>query len=338
MAVKTAKQIEEERAAQLQGQEASAAAEMATRAQAPEEVEEQTAGGETASSDEEIGLWDEMLQEEEVTTSQSDIEEEPDDSDEATIETAETTDTDDTSKEGESAEEEAAQVETSTIAETQEGEVEVAAQPEQTTEDTRSPEEVKAEVEKAREGAKTKLAEQFKLTEAQEAALLENPNEVLPQMVADVYLDLFDNLVRTMQSQVPIMMQQTMQAQEQKKANEQKFFDAWPQLNMSKYMPTINRIADNYRNMNPNADPEEAVKEIGAQAWVALRLPLDELIKHTEGYVPQQQQASNNVTEFSGGRKPSGPGKASEAQNTPRAKPKNEFEQMADEFLLEDEM
>lgn len=339
MTVKTAKQLEEDRTAQLSEQERQAAEQMAAQARG---AEEDTSIVEDSTQDEELGIWDELSRDEDEPLTDT-SEEEPDASSEETATSEEGEEVDSTSEEeGKETETDEQVTETSEELETgkkegeEETEVEIPETPQETPEETRSPEQVREELQKAREQARTNLTEQFKLTEEQEELLRDSPNEVLPQLAADMYLNIFDDVVKVVEAQVPLMMQRHMQMEQQKKANEQRFFRAWPQLAKPEYMQTINRIADNYRNMHPNADPEEAVKEIGAQAWIALRLPLDELARHAEGS-PQEQEVVDKVTSINSGRKPSGPGKAADANLNRNPKPLNEFEAMSEEFLMEDE-
>lgn len=341
MSVKTAKQIEEERAGQVEQQDREAQEAMAARAQGNDEEVNTANENEVGSDDAELGVWSNLLEEEDEDTSTVDnLQEEPDDTGEETDAGKEGEEVSSTSEEeGEEAKPDEQVADTSEKPDTgEEEEVEVPVAPEQqASEDVRSPEQVREELQKARENAREKLQEQFKLTEEQEDEFRESPNNVLPQMAAELYLNLFDDMVKVIQTQVPMMMEQTTRMQEQKKANEQKFFRAWPQLAKPEYMDTINRIADNYRNMHPNADPEEAVKEIGAQAWIALRLPLDELARHAEG-AEEEQEVVDKVTSINSGRKPSGPGKAAQANLETNTTPRNEYERLADELLFEDDM
>lgn len=221
------------------------------------------------------------------------------------------------------------------VAETpEEPEVEIPPVEDTQPEVTQTPEEVQAAVTKAREDARSKLTEQFKLTEEQADNLISDPNTVLPQLAADLYLDLFDSMMQGLQTQVPAMIQNYQRQQEVRQAADKAFYGAWPQLAKPEYRQVIDRIASTYQQLNPTADAEKAVKEIGAQAWVALRLPIDELVRITNAgqetvETPPATPPANvsHIPANSGGTRIETP------------KPElNEFGELAEEFLIEDKL
>lgn len=197
---------------------------------------------------------------------------------------------------------------------------------------TKSPEERAAEFAELRRGAEEELVKTFQLTEEQADNLIENPNEVLPQMMAKLYLDSYASIIQAVQANIPQMIQATMAQTQVEKTAETQFYSEWPQLNKPEYQDTLRRVADSYRVANPKATAEQFIKEVGAQGWVALRLPLDELVAHTSG----KKVASPRLLP-SGGRAPASPGNASLTGQAPVRRPLNEFEQMAEELLLEDD-
>jgi len=196
--------------------------------------------------------------------------------------------------------------------------------------DTRTPEEVTAEITKARETAHEKLIEQFKMTEEQEEAFSTDPGTVLAKMAADLYLDLYDSMMGSIQKQMPSYVAALLQAQNVKQSQEQAFFKAWPKLAKSEYRATIDRIADTYKTQNPKASNEDAIREIGAQAWVALRLPLDELLAVTQPKLKHGDDTPTSTVEHM----PAGTGAA--RGNEPAPRRLNEYEQLAEEFISDD--
>lgn len=203
---------------------------------------------------------------------------------------------------------------------------------EETAAETRPAEEIETELKKAREVAQEQLTEQFKLTEEQAERLVSDPNKVLPQMAAKLYLDLFDSMMQGLQSRVPAMIQQHLRQQEARQQADKAFYGAWPQLAKPEYRPVIDRIAATYQQLNPNADAERAIKEIGAQAWVALRLPIDELVRITgggeEAAAQQPSPPPANVSHI--------PANSGGARQEPPKPQLNEFGELAEEFLVED--
>lgn len=203
--------------------------------------------------------------------------------------------------------------------------------PEEPQPEQLSPEDLQAQ----REQARAELAERFKLSDEQAEALLMNPNEVLPQLVADVFLDVYDQVVGAIQAKLPEVVSGILEQQRVLNEERESFFREWPELAKDEYQPVIQRIKEAYWQMNPKASREQAVKEIGAQAWVALRLPLDGLLKRAgaadEALGQGQQEVQNPPP-----RQPAATGGGQ--FEPPRERPKNEFEQLAEELLYEDQL
>lgn len=135
----------------------------------------------------------------------------------------------------------------------------------------------------------------------------ETLQELLPQMAAEMYLDLFEGIWSTMTSQLPNLVQGQLQVGKDEQSKKDVFYGAWPQLNKPEYEDTINRVASSYRSLYPSASRDEFIKEVGAQAWVALRLPIGELVALTGGTVesPSSQPAvSSHQPANPGGSKP----------------------------------
>ncbi len=233
-----------------------------------------------------------------------------------------------TTAEGEEVESEVAEDLAETETETEE-EVVIDEAPEATPEVTQ--EEYNEQVQSAREKATEELVTKFQLTEDQADDLVSDPNSVLPQLLANMYLDLFTNVMQGMHSQLPNMIQGVVSTTERESKQKNAFFTAWPQLNKAEHMKTVKRVGDNYSALNPKASRDDFIREVGAQAWVALRLPIEELLAHTGG--GQAITQAENVTQL---RSPASPGNATKAGVAPVKAVGNSFEMLADEFLDDD--
>jgi hypothetical protein len=201
-------------------------------------------------------------------------------------------------------------------------------------EDKRSAEEVKTAMDKARGEARESLVNAFKLTETQVEEFREDPNSVLPQLAADLYLDIYNNVMQSVSQNIPGMVTGVFAQQNAQKAHEQAFYNAWPQLAKAEYMDTVNRIADNYHALNPNADAATAIQEIGAQTWVTLRLPMDKLMEHTQATNVPVVPAQTPTPSVS--RIPANAGSVPNAAKAPASPALNSFEQLAEEFIDDD--
>ena len=197
-------------------------------------------------------------------------------------------------------------------------------------EDTRTPEQVAEEVKKARESARENLVEQFKMTEEQEEDFAQDPGKFLSNLAADLYLDLYDSMMTGIQKQMPTLVAMTMNQQTARQTAENRFFEAWPQLAKPQYRKTIDRISDSYHATNKGAPAEDAIREIGAQAWVALKLPLDELLALTQA--PEKPTSPEPEVQLQ--HVPAGTGAA--RGNSPAPVQLNDYEQLAEEFITED--
>jgi hypothetical protein len=172
--------------------------------------------------------------------------------------------------------------------------------------------------------------EQFKMTEEQEEEFAQDPGKFLSSLAADLYLDLYDSMVTGIQGQMPQLVASAMYTQNARGKAEQSFFKAWPQLAKPEYRQTIDRISETYRMNNKTASADEAIREIGAQAWVALKLPLDQLLALTQ--TPPPTPAPEPTAQVQ--HVPAGTGAA--RGNEPAPVRLNDFEQLAEEFIHDD--
>lgn len=316
--VVTKKQAEQQHVATVQGDEVAAAEAMAREAR--ERAEEDTTVVEETTN-EETSDWDDLLED--------DVEEDEVPEDLAVEEEAEVA-TEEVPEEVVETTEEVPAEETAEV-ETEIPEVEIPT--EEVSTDTRTPEQVKQEIAEAREMARDKLVDSFQLTEEQTELFAEDPGAVLANLAADLYLDIFDSVSNGLRSQMPGMLQGLMQQQKAQAAHEQSFYGAWPQLAKAEYKPTIDRITAAFRQQNPNIDSATAVQEIGAQAWVALRLPLEGLVEHTRAHPDEpaqvQQVRPNHV--------PASAGNTTQNARAPAQPKMNEFEQLAAELIDDDD-
>ena len=182
----------------------------------------------------------------------------------------------------------------------------------------------------ARVAATTELAGKFKLSDEQVEKWATAPNEVIPEMLANMYVNIYESIMGGMLQQLPTMISSSVQQSTVQEKAETQFYDAWPQL--AKHKAIVERIAANYGTVNPGMSLEDSIKEIGAQAWVAARLPLDELIAHTA----PAADAPAPPPPAPKGRVPASAGNVANAGNPKPAPALNDFELLADELINDD--
>lgn len=117
------------------------------------------------------------------------------------------------------------------------------------------------------------VAGRYSLSEEQADQLSTNPNKVLPQMVGELYADIYDAVVSTMRTQIPGMIQQFSTYREQVSEGENAFFTRWPELKKKpEYSQDVQTIAATYRQLNPHVSREQFIEEVGAMAMWKLGL------------------------------------------------------------------
>jgi hypothetical protein len=178
-------------------------------------------------------------------------------------------------------------------------------------------EEVKADIQQKRETALAQLKEHFKLTEEQATQLLTAPQEVLPDIMAKLYMDVYDSVVHGMSGQLPTIIKSVTYQEQQRQAGRKMFYDSWPKLDPVKHGNVVGKYAQMYSSMHPNATAEEVIRDVGTQVMFALKIPVD---------APQQQQEVQQASQAHAFR-PAGSGRQAGSAGVSD----NIFTQMAEE-------
>lgn len=153
------------------------------------------------------------------------------------------------------------------------------------------------------------------------------PNKVIARLMSRVYLDSVTAAINQITGSFPRLVSLTLEQNERDKANENVFFDRWPQLKGKDDL--VRRIGANYRVQNQSATVEQFVNEVGAAAMVALRLD------------PNPNANANGNGQVNGNANANKPANFVPAVNTPTPLPAkqpntNVFAQLNDEFEQED--
>jgi hypothetical protein len=144
-------------------------------------------------------------------------------------------------------------------------------------------EEIEAMRRKEREDAEQQLAQVFAtaLTAEDAEALRIEPEKVLPKLLARAGVAMYQAASHSVMRTVPTIVEQERMARVAADDARQKFYDAWPQLEKPEYRETVERTVVAYRQMYPNVPLEQAVREAGAMAVVALRLPPEASVRES---------------------------------------------------------
>lgn len=127
-----------------------------------------------------------------------------------------------------------------------------------------------------RTGAEDALAKGHYLLDEKTVEALEDPEnaaKVIPTIMARVYLDAVTASVGHVLAALPGLITQMNEVQRQSDKTEKAFFEAWPQL--VKHRPDIIRLGTMYRQVFPNASETDFIREVGPQAIIALKIPME---------------------------------------------------------------
>jgi len=178
------------------------------------------------------------------------------------------------------------------------------------------------DLQESRKQAMAELERRYALTEEDANAIISEPEKVLPRFFSRLYVDIFENVVNSLYSQMPQMVSSVNERTAAQTKDETDFYDAWPALKDPKYGDFILRAGQMYRQLNPAASKEQFIQEVGAQAMFALRLP-------TESAPPAQEPpAAPPYTPPRSGPTPPPIG---------TKPPVNTYVEMAEEFLKDGE-
>lgn len=123
---------------------------------------------------------------------------------------------------------------------------------------------------KQREDMLANLVQSYAMTEDEGVELLRAPETVLPKLAAQVQMNVMEQVIQQVAHMLPQFIDGHLGQQKASTDNKKAFYEAWPDLNKPEYNDTLTRIAVTYRQQNPTATKEKAIKEIGAIAAITL--------------------------------------------------------------------
>lgn len=130
-----------------------------------------------------------------------------------------------------------------------------------------------AEVAQRREAYVGELVKTYALSEEDAQKALMQPEEVLPKLAANLHANVVSEVIRHVQAAMPTWINNaTSQSSVEVKARND-FFSANPDLNKPEYEQAVLTAGKLFRQLNPKAKPDEAIKAIGRLTRVSLGLP-----------------------------------------------------------------
>jgi hypothetical protein len=169
------------------------------------------------------------------------------------------------------------------------------------------------------------LSKSYELSDDDVVLLASEPEKVFPKLAAKLHVEVLEAAVNGIMSQVPGVVARELDRQRMVIQSKNAFFSRWPQL--AAHEQAVQKVATMYRQMNPTTPMEQAIEEIGLQASVMLRLPV-------EGLPGTQVQNPAPVTPGI----PPAPAQQAAARTAAPQKTSNAFSQLADEFIQDEEI
>jgi hypothetical protein len=189
----------------------------------------------------------------------------------------------------------------------------------------RTAEEERAEREKRRNEYHENLVKLYEISKEDAEALDLTPAAVLPKLAANMHIHMVESVIPAIMQQIPRVIENVMLQRTQRDENEKQFYSAFPQIDRSNaiHRQTVERLLGNYLSLNPAADRQTAIREVGAAAMVALRIPYESPGTEPPPAAPPQPTST-----------PAVPGGGS--GSPPRPRTPGLFEQLTEEFSQED--
>lgn len=221
------------------------------------------------------------------------------------------------------------------------GEEEVAISPiqmpgESAAVETLSEEEQQSRAEEARAAratAEQKIAEAYRegITDEENDLLLTDPREGLSRLAARLFMDVQEATIRNVVHSFPHMLSGHLSQEQQKLKDAEQFYNKWPKLRTKEGIAAVDSYGRAWLQANQGKGTKaKFIEEVGAMASIALKLPIAG-VPGTEVVEPPK---SDNLPP----PKPAGTGpRPARTGQGVKPKPGNEWEEMADEYLQEDQ-
>lgn len=110
----------------------------------------------------------------------------------------------------------------------------------------------------------------YTLDEETREVLDSEPSKVLPQLMANMHMQILSGGVAQMTNLMPTLMQQYAQAEKANTAAEQEFFTEYPELKGREQ--EVVQVAQMYRRTYPQAPADKAAKDIAALSMLQLKI------------------------------------------------------------------
>jgi hypothetical protein len=138
-------------------------------------------------------------------------------------------------------------------------------------------------------------ANAFQLSQADKEAIETDVVGFIPTLLARMYLKSQINMMRQMDRIIPAVTQRFTEVNTRNKANEDKFYSRWPDINAAQHGELVMRLARTYRQMNPNAKLDQMIEELGPIVMMTAKIqPGAYPASNGAGHMPSPMQPRGN--------------------------------------------
>lgn len=110
------------------------------------------------------------------------------------------------------------------------------------------------------------IQKRFQFDDRQREALIDNPNEVLPKMLAEAYVGAYDEAMQSVYQNVPSLVEQQIATAVAAEKYERMFYDRWPGLAQRRETEAyVRQIGPAWRQANPGGSPTDFIEQVGNQ-------------------------------------------------------------------------
>lgn len=168
------------------------------------------------------------------------------------------------------------------------------------------------------------LQHTYGLTEEEQQEFDNDPNALISKKLAQVHVNAFEAAVNHMMRALPQAMDAVNNQREARNSFESRLYGRWPAL--AEHKQTVQKVMDVYRQVRPDASEEELINDVGLQASVQLKLPIQGTGNSNGGNSGEQPAAPRKQSSGTRRHKPANP--------SPSARPaptRSEWDEIIDE-------
>lgn len=195
-------------------------------------------------------------------------------------------------------------------------------QPSRAPEESETPQEPsEEELQRFRDETLAELEQAFSIDEETAEKFTVEPEAVLPQIAAKISMQTFEQTFAAIVQQLPQLVESIVDGRQRVQEKQQQLYSKFPHL--QGHEDKVAQVEQMYYQLNPDADPNEALEQIGMHASVLL------------GITPETGAETQQSEEPTAPPRPTAPRPRRTA--TSSRKPANPIEQFAQEFIDDDD-